>query len=127
LLRCINRLIEPTEGRILWDDLDITSATDEELRVIRRRIGMIFQHFNLVRRSQVITKVLAARFGYTNPVWSLLNHFTRADKQKALAKLGRVGIQDEACIRADQLSGGRWQRVGLARALMQEAALMLAD
>ncbi len=118
LLRCINRLIEPTDGRILWNEVDITSATDEELRLIRRRIGMIFQQFNLVRRAPVITNVLAGRLGYTNPAWSLVNHFPREDKQKALEKLARVGIRDKATIRADQLSGGQQQRVGIARALM---------
>ncbi len=127
LLRCINRLIDPTEGRIIWDDIDITEATDEELRQIRRRIGMIFQHFNLVKRSSVITNVLAGRLGYTNPMWSLINHFSREDKQKALEQLARVGIRDKAYVRADQLSGGQQQRVGIARALMQEPMLMLAD
>jgi phosphonate transport system ATP-binding protein len=127
LLRCINRLIEPTEGRIVWDNVDITDATDEELRLIRRRIGMIFQHFNLVKRSPVITNVLAGRLGYTNPLWSFVNYFSGEDKRKALAQLERVGIREKAHVRADQLSGGQQQRVGIARALMQEPALMLAD
>jgi phosphonate transport system ATP-binding protein len=127
LLRCINRLIEPTEGRIIWDGFDITSATDEELRQVRRRIGMIFQHFNLVKRAPVMTNVLAGRLGYTNPLWSFVNFFSSADKQKALEKLQRVGIHEKANVRADQLSGGQQQRVGIARALMQEPELMLAD
>ena len=127
LLRCINRLIEPTEGRVIWDGTDITAAPQEELRQIRRRIGMIFQHFNLVRRSRVITNVLAGRLGYTNPAWSLVNHFSKADVELALQSLERVGISEQAYKRADELSGGQQQRVGIARALMQNPEIMLVD
>src|SRR3990172_5989054 len=111
LLRCINRLIEPSAGRIEWNGTDITAATDEELRHIRRRIGMIFQQFNLVKRAPVLTNVLSGRLGYTSPGWAFINHFSREDKLKALQKLERVGIGDKARTRADQLSGGQQQRV----------------
>src|SRR3990172_7631184 len=87
LLRCINRLIEPTEGRILWNDVDITAAGQEDLRRIRRRIGMVFQHFNLVDMSRVVTNVMAGRLGYTNPSLSLLNRFSSADQVKAQESL----------------------------------------
>ena len=127
LLRCINRLIEPTDGQILWNGEDITKASPEEMRRIRRRIGMVFQHFNLVHRSRVLTNVLAGRLGYVNPAWSLLNRFPKEDIQKAIRQLERVGIADKANHRADELSGGQQQRVGIARALMQDPQLILAD
>jgi phosphonate transport system ATP-binding protein len=127
LLRCINRLIDPTEGRVVWDDIDITAAQGRELRHIRRQIGMIFQQFNLVKRSTVLTNVLSGRLGYAHPVASLVHQFSRQDQKRARAALERVGIPEKADNRADQLSGGQQQRVGIARALMQEPRLMLAD
>ncbi len=127
LLRCINRLIEPTAGQILWNGEDITAASQDEMRRIRRKIGMVFQHFNLVHRSKVITNVLAGRLGYTNPVWSLVNHFPKEDVEKAMQQLERVGIPEKANQRADELSGGQQQRVGIARALMQDPKIILAD
>lgn len=127
LLRCINRLIEPTAGQILWNGEDITAASQDEMRRIRRKIGMVFQHFNLVHRSKVITNVLAGRLGYTNPAWSLVNHFPKEDIEKAIQQLERVGIPEKANQRADELSGGQQQRVGIARALMQDPEIILAD
>jgi len=127
LLRCINRLIEPTEGRITWDGRDITAASGEELRLIRRRMGMIFQEFNLVERASVLTNVLSGRLGYVNPWLSLLHRFPKKEVERATRNLERVDIADLAHKRADDLSGGQRQRVGIARALMQEPRLMLAD
>ena len=127
LLRCINRLIAPTAGRITWDGTDITAATGEELRRIRRHIGMIFQAFNLVERTSVLTNVLSGRLGYVNPWLSLLHHFPKEEVDRAMRNLDRVGIADLSHKRADELSGGQRQRVGIARALMQEPTLMLAD
>jgi phosphonate transport system ATP-binding protein len=127
LLRCINRLIEPTEGQIVWDGIDITIADSMQLRQIRRKIGMIFQHFNLVKRSSVINNVLSGRLGYVNPLASALYRFPAKDRQMALEALERVGIADQARKRADELSGGQQQRVGIARALMQQPKMILAD
>ena len=127
LLRCINRLIEPTEGQIIWNGQDITAASQDEMLRIRRKIGMIFQHFNLVSRSKVITNVLAGRLGYVNPAMSLANRFPKSDHEMAIKQLDRVSIADQAHKRADELSGGQQQRVGIARAMMQEPEIILAD
>jgi len=127
LLRCINRLIEPTEGQILWEGEDITAADPEALRRIRRRIGMIFQQFNLVKRSTVLTNVLAGRLGYVRPGASLVHRFPARDRDLAWKALKRVGLTDQARKQARELSGGQQQRVGIARALMQEPHMVLAD
>ena len=127
LLRCINRLIEPTEGAILWNGVDITKASQEDMRRIRRRIGMIFQHFNLVHRSKVLTNVLQGRLGYINPALAIINRFPKNEVNAALAQLERVGLADKAQQRADELSGGQMQRVGVARALVQNPEMVLAD
>jgi len=127
LLRCINRLIDPTEGQVIWNGTDVTAAGQGQLRQIRRQIGMIFQQFNLVKRSSVMMNVLAGRLGYVNPWSSALYRFPAADRQMAMQALEQVGITDQARKRADELSGGQQQRVGIARALMQEPLMILAD
>lgn len=127
LLRCINRLVEPTEGQILLNGEDIAAASDDDLRGFRRRIGMVFQHFNLVSRSSVLTNVLSGRLGYVNPIMSLFNRFPKEDMEQAMIQLDRVGIMEKAKQRADELSGGQQQRVGIARAMMQNPEIVLAD
>jgi phosphonate transport system ATP-binding protein len=127
LLRCINRLIEPTEGHIYINDVDVTAASSNDLRHIRRHIGMVFQQFNLVKRSSVITNVLSGRLGYANPFLSLMGIWSKNDRQMAIQALTKVGIADKVHVRADTLSGGQQQRVGIARTLMQEPRLILAD
>jgi phosphonate transport system ATP-binding protein len=127
LLRCINRLIDPTEGQIIWGGIDVTAAKGNELRKIRRHIGMVFQQFNLVKRSSVMTNVLNGRLGYASTIPSLLGVWPSSEKQRAIEALDTVGISDKAKERADALSGGQQQRVGIARALMQEPKIMLAD
>jgi phosphonate transport system ATP-binding protein len=127
LLRCINRLIEPTAGRVLFDGIDVTTASAKDLREVRRQMAMIFQQFNLVKRSSVLTNVLAGRLGYISPWLTAAHRFPRSDIQAALANLERVGIPEQAYKRADELSGGQQQRVGIARALMQGPQLLMAD
>ena len=114
LLRCINRLIEPTSGKVIWNDIDVTAASTSELRNIRRQIGMVFQQFNLVKRSSVLMNVLSGRLGYVNPYQSLFNYFSAADQQRAMDNLDQLGMTDKAHVRADSLSGGQQQRVGIA-------------
>src|SRR5258708_6234941 len=127
LLRCINRLIEPTSGKIYWENQDVTLASSTDLRKIRRQIGMVFQQFNLVKRSSVLTNVLSGRLGYVNTISSSMHLFSASDLGRAMSSLEQVGLAEKAHVRADSLSGGQQQRVSIARALMQEPRLILAD
>lgn len=127
LLRCINRLIEPTSGKIYWNDIDVTAASGNEIRKIRRQIGMVFQQFNLVKRSDVYTNVLSGRLGYVSTLPSLFKIFSKENQQRVFDNLAQVDLEDKAYVRADSLSGGQQQRVGIARALMQDPKLILAD
>lgn len=127
LLRCVNKLIDCTEGEILFEGRDIARARGRELRHARRRIAMIFQHYNLVYRATAIENVLQGRLGYKSAVAGMLGRYSEDEKRRAFEALDRVGMAPFAYKRADQLSGGQKQRVGIARALLQEPALMLAD
>jgi len=127
LVRCINRLVDPTAGEILFRGQDLARLKGRELRAARRRIGMVFQEYNLVERLSVIENVLCGRLGYV-AVWrAWMRKFPPDDVDRAFQLLDAVGLSDFATQRADQLSGGQRQRVGIARALMQEPDLVLAD
>ncbi|MEO7743664.1 MAG: phosphonate ABC transporter ATP-binding protein [Usitatibacter sp.] len=127
LIRCINRLVEPTAGQVRLGGIDVISAPRRELRRIRRRIGMIFQEFNLVERLTVMENVLSGRLGSVGFVASLLRRYPPADIAGAFAMLDRVGLEGYHDKRADALSGGQRQRVGIGRALMQDPDLLLVD
>ncbi|MBG0785222.1 MAG: phosphonate ABC transporter ATP-binding protein [Anaerolineaceae bacterium] len=127
LLRCINRLINPTEGEIIWNGVDLAKLEGEELRKARRKIGMVFQHFNLVERSSVMTNILTGRLGYSKTWPTMLHRFSKEDREKAWNVLKRMDIEEQAHKLARELSGGQQQRVGISRALMQDPELMLAD
>jgi len=126
-IRCINRLVEPTAGRILLHGQDIVTLDRRGLRAARRRIGMIFQEFNLVERLTVMQNVLSGRLGYVSLVASLRYRFPPEDIRAAFELLDRVGLDGYHNQRADALSGGQRQRVGIARALMQRPDLLLVD
>jgi phosphonate transport system ATP-binding protein len=138
LLRCINRLVEATAGEIaapaaLFDvasngkPIDILKLNGTDLRQVRRKIGMIFQQFNIVKRLTVIENVLSGGLGYQSALRSTLRIFSHEEQRRALVNLKRVGLLEHAYKRADELSGGEQQRVAIARTLMQEPALILAD
>jgi phosphonate transport system ATP-binding protein len=127
LIRCINRMHDIQAGQILIDGVDISNLKGKALREERRNIGMIFQSFNLVKRSSVYKNVLGGRVGYHSSIETLFGIYSKEEKLLALRSLEKLGILDKAYVRADQLSGGQQQRVALARALTQEPKLILAD
>lgn len=127
LLRCINRLHDPTSGEILFHGQDIAKVSGEKVLDLRRKIGMIFQQFNLVPRYSVLLNVLTGRLGGMSSLKSLFRLFSVEDKNRALEYLKLVGIHEKAHLRADQLSGGQQQRVAIARALTQNPQVLLAD
>jgi len=127
LIRCINRLVEPTSGEILFDGQDLARISGIALRHARRRIGMVFQEYNLVERLTVMENLLCGRLGYVAPWRAWRRRFPADDIARALSLLDTVGLQGFANRRADALSGGQRQRVGIARAVMQAPRLMLAD
>ncbi|HNW87085.1 MAG TPA: phosphonate ABC transporter ATP-binding protein [Candidatus Limiplasma sp.] len=127
ILRCVNRLVDATQGVIVLDGQDITRLSKKELRGIRTKTGMIFQHYNLVNRLSVIENVLHGRLGHKSTLSGAVGLYTEAEKEKAFAILTKLGLQDQAYKRCDELSGGQKQRVGIARAIMQEPRVILCD
>lgn len=127
LLRCINRIIDSTEGSITFDETKIEGLNKKDLRELRTKIGMIFQNYNLVERLSVIENVLHGRLGYKSVVAGVVGIYTENEKKQAFQILEKLGLEDQAYKRCDQLSGGQKQRVGIARALIQNPKLMLCD
>ncbi len=127
LLRCINRLIEPTSGAVTFLGKDITHLKGDELRKVKRQIGMVFQQFNLVKRKSVLSNVLNGRLGSLGTFESVFESYSEGVLADAYKCLATVGITDYAKVRADSLSGGQQQRVAIARSLMQNPKLLLAD
>lgn len=127
LMRVLNGLVRPTSGTVWIEEVAITQAPERRVRLERRRIGMVFQQFNLVRRLSALENVLLGRLGFM-PTWkSTLRRYSRKDRELAMHLLERVGLADQAWQRVDTLSGGQQQRVGIARALAQQPHLILAD
>jgi phosphonate transport system ATP-binding protein len=127
LLRCICGLQRATGGAIHLGGEDIVAADPRTLRALRRRIGFIWQEYNLVDRLPALTNVLTGRLGYANAAASLLGLFDRTHREIAVRNLERVGLYEKATQRADRLSGGEKQRVSIARAMSQEPTILLAD
>src|SRR5580658_6375505 len=127
LIRCINRLVQPTSGEILFRGQDLAKLSGQSLRNARRRIGMVFQEYNLVERLSVMENLLCGRLGYVSAWRAWLRKFPDHDIHRAFELLDSVGLPGFVSQRADALSGGQRQRVGIARAIMQEPDLILAD
>ncbi|MFA9555912.1 phosphonate ABC transporter ATP-binding protein [Evansella sp. AB-rgal1] len=127
LIRSMNRLVTPTDGELLIDGEDILKYNQRKLRKLRTEVGMIFQNYNLVKRSSVMKNVISGRLGHTNTFASLFNLFPKEAVSLAYRSLERVNIAEKVYMRADQLSGGQQQRVAIARVLTQQPKIILAD
>ena len=127
LIRCVNKLIPPTSGNVFVSGENITKLQGKQLRKARRKIGMVFQEFNLVERLSVMENVLSGRLGYVSPFRAWLRKYPQSDIDKAFELLDSIGLSEFFRQRADSLSGGQRQRVGIARAVMQEPHVILAD
>ena len=127
LIRCINRLLKPTSGKVIMDDIDILALNRRELRKARRQMGMIFQEYNLVERLTLMENLLSGRLGYVSFWKSYRRKFPPENVAAAFELLDRVGLSGYQDMRADSLSGGQRQRVGISRALMQQPKLLLVD
>lgn len=127
LLRCLNRLHAPTSGEIIFKGSDIAHSRGREVFEVRRRVGMIFQHFNIIQRHSVLSNVLYGTLGRTQTWRSILGFYSQEDIEKAKRYLALVGIGDKTYNRASQLSGGQQQRVAIAKALTQDPEILLAD
>lgn len=126
-IRSVNRMVTPTSGKLKVNGADTIPLKGRDLRQLRTNVGMIFQNYNLVKRSTVMKNVIAGRLGHTGSLRSVLNKYKKDDLALAYSSLKRVGISDKVHARADQLSGGQQQRVSIARVLTQQPAVMLAD
>lgn len=127
LLRCVNRLIDASEGVISFDGQDITRLGKKELREVRTKTAMIFQHYNLVDRLSVVENVLHGRLGQKSTLSGVVGYYTEEEKQEAFRIIQEMGLSEQAYKRCDELSGGQKQRVGIARAIMQHPKLILCD
>ncbi len=127
LLRSINRMIEPTSGKITFDNKNITNVKGRELRNMRTNIGMIFQHYNLVDRLSVFENVMHGTLGYKNSLQGIFSLYTESEKEEAIDIITELGIEEHIYKRCDELSGGQKQRVGIARALVQKPKIILCD
>jgi len=127
VLRCVNRLVDATQGTIIFDGQDITRLNKKEIRQVRKKTGMIFQHYNLVDRLSVIENVLHGRLGHKSSLSGAMGFYSEHEKENAFRILEKLGLTEQAYKRCDELSGGQKQRIGIARSLMQEPRLILCD